>query len=66
VADCQEPGLNPDRLPFVPDNGGPVQMKVAVLSLALVGAHITTPASGRMPELNVDALCKADPQTLNS
>lgn len=34
-------------------------MKVAVLSLALVGAHITTPVSGRMPELNVDALCKA-------
>jgi hypothetical protein len=38
---------------------GPVQMKVAVLSLALVGAHITTPVSDRMPELNVDALCKA-------
>ena len=34
-------------------------MKVAVLSLALVGAHITTPVSGRTPELNVDALCKA-------
>ena len=45
--------------PFVPDNGGPVQMKVAVLSLALVGAHITTPVSGRMPDLNVEALCKA-------
>jgi len=34
-------------------------MKIAVLSLALVAAHITTPVSDRMPELNVDALCKA-------
>jgi len=34
-------------------------MKIAVLSLALVAAHITTPVSDRMPELNVGALCKA-------
>jgi hypothetical protein len=36
-----------------------VQMKVALLSLAVFGAQLTTPASDRLPQLNVDALCKA-------
>jgi hypothetical protein len=34
-------------------------MTVALLSLAVLGAQLTTPASGRVPELKVDALCKA-------
>ena len=34
-------------------------MKVALLSLAVLGAQLTTPASDRLPQLNVDALCKA-------
>ena len=34
-------------------------MKVALLSVAVLGAQLTTPASDRMPQLNVDALCKA-------
>jgi hypothetical protein len=34
-------------------------MKVALLSLAVLGAQLTTPASDRLPELKVDALCKA-------
>jgi hypothetical protein len=34
-----------------------VQMKVALL--AVLGAQLTTPASGRVPELKVEALCKA-------
>ena len=34
-------------------------MKVALLSLAVFGAQLTTPASDRLPELNVDAICKA-------
>jgi len=34
-------------------------MKVALLSLALFGTELMTPVSDRVPELNVDALCKA-------
>jgi hypothetical protein len=34
-------------------------MKVALLSLAVLGAQLTTPASDRLPQLNVDALCRA-------
>jgi hypothetical protein len=34
-------------------------MKVALLSLAVLGAQLTTLASDRMPQVNVDALCKA-------
>lgn len=34
-------------------------MKVALLSLAVLGAQFTTLASDRMPQVNVDALCKA-------
>ena len=33
-------------------------MMLAVLSVALFGVHIATPVSDRMPELNVDVLCK--------
>jgi hypothetical protein len=34
-------------------------MKVALLSLAVLGAQFTTLASDRVPQVNVDALCKA-------
>ena len=34
-------------------------MKVALLSLAVFGTELMTPVSDRVPELNVDALCKA-------
>ena len=34
-------------------------MKAALLSLALLGAQSTTLASDRIPEVKVDALCKA-------
>ena len=34
-------------------------MKVALLSLALFGMELTTPISDRVPELRVEALCKA-------
>jgi hypothetical protein len=34
-------------------------MKVALLSLAVLAAQLTTPASDHMPEINVDALCRA-------
>jgi hypothetical protein len=34
-------------------------MKVALLSLALFGTELTTPISDRVPELSVEALCKA-------
>ena len=34
-------------------------MKVALLSLALFGTELTTPISDRVPELRVEALCKA-------
>ncbi len=34
-------------------------MKAALLSLALFGGQLVTPASARMPTLNIDALCKA-------
>jgi hypothetical protein len=34
-------------------------MKAALLSLALFGTGLMTPVSDRVPELNVDALCKA-------
>lgn len=34
-------------------------MKAALLSLALFGSQLTTPVSDRVPEFNVDALCKA-------
>ena len=34
-------------------------MKVALLSLAIFGTELMTPVSDRVPELNVDALCKA-------
>jgi len=33
-------------------------MKAALLSLALFGSQVMTPASARMPTLNIDALCK--------
>ena len=36
-----------------------VQMKVALLSLAVFGTELMTPVSDSVPELNVDALCKA-------
>jgi hypothetical protein len=34
-------------------------MKVALLSLAVLGTQLTTPASDRLPQLNADALCRA-------
>jgi hypothetical protein len=34
-------------------------MKVALLSLAVFGAQLTKPASDRLPQMNVDALCRA-------
>ena len=34
-------------------------MKVALLSLAILGAQLTTPAADRLPQLNVDAVCRA-------
>jgi hypothetical protein len=34
-------------------------MKAALLSLALLGGQLMTPAAARMPTLNIDALCKA-------
>jgi hypothetical protein len=34
-------------------------MKVALLSLAVLGAQLTTPASDRLPQMNLDALCRA-------
>jgi hypothetical protein len=34
-------------------------MMAVLLSLALLGVQMTTPASDRVPELKVDALCKA-------
>jgi hypothetical protein len=34
-------------------------MKVALLSLALIGAQLTTAVSDRVPKLSVEALCKA-------
>ena len=34
-------------------------MKVVLLSLAVFGTELMTPVSDRVPELNVDALCKA-------
>jgi hypothetical protein len=34
-------------------------MKVALLSLAVFGTELMTPVSDRVPELNMDALCKA-------
>jgi hypothetical protein len=34
-------------------------MKVALLLLAALGIQLTTPASDRVPELKVDAFCKA-------
>ncbi|WP_024508202.1 hypothetical protein [Bradyrhizobium sp. ARR65] len=33
-------------------------MKVALLSLALLGAELAIPVADRFPKLNVDALCK--------
>jgi hypothetical protein len=40
-------------------SGEEVQMKVALLSLAVFGTELMIPVSDRVPELNVDALCKA-------
>ena len=34
-------------------------MRVALLSLALLGQPVTTPVSDKVPVLNVEALCKA-------
>jgi hypothetical protein len=34
-------------------------MKVGLLSLAVLGAQLTTPASDRVPELKAEAVCKA-------
>jgi hypothetical protein len=34
-------------------------MKVALLSLALLGQSVTIPVSDKVPVLNVEALCKA-------
>jgi hypothetical protein len=36
-----------------------VKMKAALLSLALFGTGLTTPISDRLPQLSVEALCKA-------
>ena len=33
-------------------------MKAVLLSLALLGPQLTTPVSARVPELNVEAICK--------
>jgi hypothetical protein len=44
---------------YAPQSSEEVQMKVALLSLALFGTELMTPVSDRVPELNVDALCKA-------
>jgi hypothetical protein len=35
------------------------KMKVALLSLALLGQPVTIPVSAKVPVLNVEALCKA-------
>lgn len=34
-------------------------MKIALLSMALLGGQPVTPVSDRVPQLNVEALCKA-------
>ena len=34
-------------------------MKATLLSLALLGGQVVTPVSDRVPQLNVEALCKA-------
>ncbi len=37
-------------------------MKIALLSMALLGGQLATPVSDRVPVLNVEALCKATSQ----
>jgi hypothetical protein len=44
---------------YAPQSSEEIQMKVALLSLALFGTELMTPVSDRVPELNVDALCKS-------
>ncbi len=39
-------------------------MKIALLSMALLGGQLATPVSDRVPALNVEALCKATSQTI--
>jgi hypothetical protein len=34
-------------------------MRIAVLSMALLGNELATPVSDRVPQLNVEATCKA-------
>ncbi len=34
-------------------------MKAALLSLAILGAHLTIPVADRLPRLNEESLCKA-------
>jgi hypothetical protein len=43
---------------YAPQSSEEVQMKAAVVSLALFGTEIA-PISGHVPEMKVDALCKA-------
>jgi hypothetical protein len=61
--DCyrrEEPAVGLDAHScYAPQSSEEVQMKVALLSLALFGTELMTPVSDRVPELNVDALCKA-------
>jgi hypothetical protein len=57
---CLPPtGTGAERIRFLtglPNKGEEVQMMAALLSLGLLGAQ---PVSNRMPEVKVDALCKA-------
>ena len=34
-------------------------MKIALLSMAMIGSQLVTPVSDRVPKLNVEATCKA-------
>ena len=38
-------------------------MKVALLSMAMLGSQLVTPVSDRVPKLNVEATCKASVAT---